>query len=127
LTLTVTPGDAAELWLSIDEGDNTALPITAVRLLLPSYRFRFYRPAASSLMLVYGRSDLLAPRYDLALVSHDLLSADATSVMPLDERSTPSARRTFVSPVQFWIFLSIAVAILLVLIVRLTRRRSNVT
>ena len=123
LTLSVTPGEASELWLSIDEGDNSALPITAVRLLLPSYRLRFYRPARSSLMLVYGRSDLLAPRYDLALVSRDLLNAEATVVNPLGERQTEPARRTFVSPVQFWIFLSIAVVVLLVLIVRLTRRR----
>jgi hypothetical protein len=123
LTLSVTPGDVSELWLSIDEGDNSALPITAVRLLLPSYRLRFYRPARSSLMLAYGRSDLLAPRYDLALVSHDLLNAGATTVSPLGERPTKPARRTFVSPVQFWIFLSAAVAVLLVLIVRLATRR----
>ncbi len=125
LTLAVTPGDAAELWLRIDEGDNSALPITAVRLLLPSYRLRFYRPARSSLTLVYGRSDLLAPRYDLALVSGDLLTADATEVNPLSERQTKPARRTLLSPVQFWIFLSVAVAILLMLIVRLTIRRSD--
>jgi hypothetical protein len=125
LTLAVTPGDAAELWLRIDEGDNSALPITAVRLLLPSYRLRFYRPARSSLTLAYGRSDLLAPRYDLALVSGDLLNADATEVNPLPERQTKPARRTLLSPLQFWIFLSIAVAILLMLIVRLTMRRSD--
>ena len=122
LTLSVAPGDASELWLSIDEGDNSALPITAVRLLLPSYRFRFYRPARSSLTLVYGRSDLLAPRYDLALVSHDLLNAVATEVSPNGERQTKPARRSFVSPVHFWIFLSMAVVILLALIVRLTTR-----
>lgn len=125
LTLAVTPGDVAELWLRIDEGDNSALPITAVRLLLPSYRLRFYRPARSSLTLVYGRSDLLAPRYDLALVSGDLLRADATEVIPLSERQTQPARRTLLSPLQFWIFLSIAVAILLMLIVRLTTRRQD--
>jgi hypothetical protein len=123
LTLGIAPGDSSELWLSIDEGDNSVLPITAVRLLLPSYRLRFYRPARSSLMLVYGRSDLLAPRYDLALVSHDLLNAEATAVNPLDERQTKPARRTLLSPVQFWIFLSIAVVVLVALIVRLTTRR----
>jgi hypothetical protein len=123
LTLSVTPGDVSELWLSIDEGDNSVLPITAVRLLLPSYRLRFYRPARSSLIVVYGRNDLLAPRYDLALVSRDLLNAEATVVNPLGERQTQPARRTFVSPVEFWIFLAIAVAVLLVLIVRLTRRQ----
>jgi hypothetical protein len=125
LTLSVVPGDASELWLSIDEGDNSPLPITAVRLLLPSYRLRFYRPARSSLLLVYGRSDLLAPRYDLALVSQDLLNAAASEVTPLGERQTKPARPSLVSPLQFWVFLSIAVAILLVLIVRLTRRQSD--
>lgn len=123
LKLAVAPGDASELWLSIDEGDNSVLPISSVRLLLPSYRLRFYRPARSSLMLVYGRSDLLAPRYDLALVSHDLLNAEATVVSPLDERQTKPARRTLLSPVQFWIFLSLAVVVLLALIVRLTTSR----
>ena len=127
LTLPVASGSASELWLSIDEGDNSVLPITAVRLLLPSYRLRFYRPAQSSLMLVYGRSDLLAPRYDLALVPQDLLNAEATEVTPLAERQTHPVARSFVSPLQFWIFLSIAVAILLALIVRLTKRRVDVS
>ncbi len=125
LTLSVTPREASELWLSIDEGDNSALPVTAVRLLLPSYRLRFYRPAGSSLVMVYGRTDLLAPRYDLALVSQDLLNAEAAEVTPLGERQTTSARRSLVSPLQFWVFLSIAVAVLLALIVRLTMRRSD--
>ena len=124
LTLGVLPGDASELWLSIDEGDNSVLPITGVRLLLPSYRARFYRPNQSALLLVYGRSDLLAPRYDLALVSADLLNADASEVTPSPERPTDTNRRPLVSPTQFWIFLSIAVAVLLALIVHLTRRRA---
>jgi len=121
----LSSGDASELWLSIDEGDNSALPVTAVRLLLPSYRLRFFRPAQSSLVLVYGRSDLLAPRYDLALASQDLLSADASEVTPLGERQTTPARHLLISPLQFWVFLSIAVAVLLTLIVRLTKRRSD--
>ena len=125
LTLSVVPGRSSELWLSVDEGDNSALPITAVRLLLPSYRIRFFRPFRSSLTLVYGRSDLLAPRYDLALVSSGLLNAEATEVTALAERQTRPARRSLVSPLQFWVFLSIAVAILLALIVRLTKRRSD--
>ncbi len=123
LTMSVVPGDASELWLSVDEGDNSPLPITAARLLLPSYRFRFYRPARSSLTLVYGRGDLPAPRYDLALVSNTLLRAEAIEVTPRAERQTNSARPSFVSPLQFWIFLSIAVVVLLLVIVRLTKRR----
>ena len=124
LTLSVVPGDAAELWLSIDEGDNSALPITAVRLLLPSYRLRFYRPDRSALLLVYGRGDLAAPRYDLALVSRDVLNAEATEVVPLAERPTPHPQ-PLITPPRFWLFLLIAVAVLLTLIVRLARRRSD--
>jgi hypothetical protein len=40
LILPMSSGSASELWLSIDEGDNSALPVTAVRLLLPSSRAR---------------------------------------------------------------------------------------
>ena len=36
-----------ELSLTIDEGDNSALQITDVRLLLQSYRLRFYHPAGA--------------------------------------------------------------------------------
>jgi hypothetical protein len=127
LTLSNVPGDASELWLLVDEGDNRPLPITAVRLLLPSYRLRFYRPARSSLSLVYGRPDLLAPRYDLALVSHDLLTAGATEVTALGERQTKPPRGSLVSPLQFWVFLSITTAALLALIVRLTSRRADLS
>jgi len=122
LTLSVVPGGASELWLSIDEGDNSALPITAVRLLLPSYRLRFYRPARSALLLVYGRSDLLSPRYDLALASGELMNTTVSEVTPLGERHADRARQPLVSPARFWLFLAIAVAILLALIVRLVTR-----
>lgn len=122
LTVSISPGDASEIWLAIDEGDNSPLPITGVRLLLPSYRLRFYRPAGSALRLVYGRTDLLAPRYDLALVSEELLNAQAEEVTPLPERSADAARRPLLSPLRFWSFLVIAVAILIGLIIRLVNR-----
>jgi hypothetical protein len=121
LTVSVIPGEASELWLSIDEGDNSALPIAAVRLLLPSYRLRFYRPAESTLLLVYGRSDLPAPRYDLALLSRDVLNADALEVTALGEQPATAAHQPLLSPTGFWFFLAIAAAVLLALIVRLVR------
>ena len=40
--------DATQLTLVIDEGDNSALPISTVQLLLPSYRLRFVRPSAKT-------------------------------------------------------------------------------
>ena len=125
LTVTVVPSEASELWLSIDEGDNSALPITAVRLLLPSYRLRFYRPAESRLLLVYGRNDLAPPRYDLALLSRDVLNADAVEVTALGEQPATVAHQPLLSPMRFWFFLAIAAAVLLALIVRLVRRTES--
>ena len=124
LVLPVAPRDASELWLSIDEGDNSRLPITAVRLLLPSYRLRFYRPARSSLQLVYGRSDLLAPRYDLALLSSEVVGAEAVAVTPRAESRSGAIHRPLISPLAFWLFLSLAVVVLLAVIVRLASRGS---
>jgi hypothetical protein len=123
LVLPLAQMDATELWLSVDEGDNSALPITGVRLLLPSYRLRFYRPARSALRLVYGRSDLPAPQYDLALLAPQVMGVEAREVTAAAESgSNTAAGHVFISPRGFWVFLSVAVLVLIGLIVRLTRK-----
>jgi hypothetical protein len=126
LTLPVDHPDATRLWLSVDEGDNSALPITAVRLLLPSYRLRFYQPGSDPLQLVYGRRDLAAPRYDLALVAPQVMGVEAREVAAAPE--TGSDARTspaFISPRAFWVFLAVAVVVLLGLIARLAGPRRS--
>jgi hypothetical protein len=123
LLLPVRQTDATELWLSVDEGDNSALPITGARLLLPSYRLRFYRPAGSALRLVYGRSDLQAPQYDLALLAPQVMGVEAREVTAAAESGSDTAgRQAFISPKGFWMFLSLAVLVLIGLIARLTRK-----
>jgi hypothetical protein len=109
-----------ELSLTVDEGDNSALQITDVRLLLPSYRLRFYHPAGATLRLAYGRDDLPAPRYDLALLAPQVMGVEAREVVPAAESSADApARPVFISTRAFWVLLSLAVLVLLVLIVRL--------
>jgi hypothetical protein len=123
LVLPVGQMDATELWLTVDEGDNSVLPITGVRLLLPSYRLRFYRPSRSALRLVYGRSDLPAPQYDLALLAPQVMGVEAREVTAAAERSSDTgAGQAFISLRGFWMFLSLAVLVLIGLIVRLTRK-----
>jgi hypothetical protein len=121
LALRVSPGDASELWLVIDEGDNAPLPLDHPRLLLPSYRLRFFTPAAGGLRLVYGREDLQPPRYDLSLLAPTLMGAAATEVAAGPE-SARTERGAFISPRWFWVLLSVSVLVLLGLIVRLARR-----
>jgi hypothetical protein len=129
LTLPLDAGPDTDLRLVIDEGDNAPLPITAVRLLLPSYRVRFYAPAGtvtSSTRLVYGRSDLQAPQYDLALLAPRVMGAAATEAsLASPSAAAPTAASQFVSPRTFWIVLAAAVLVLLALIVRLISGTDN--
>lgn len=122
LVLSLSRLDADALVMTIDEGDNAVLPVTRARLLLPSYRLRFYRPDAAPLRLVYGRDDLDAPNYDLALLAPQVMGAEAheTAAAPPDAPSVPGA--TFISPRVFWAFLAGSVLVLLALVARLISR-----
>ena len=57
-----------DLLLIVEEGDNQPLPISGTRLLLPGWQLRFFRPAGP-LRLLYGRTDLSEPRYDVAMLT----------------------------------------------------------
>ena len=119
LPLGTTRDDA--IVIVVDEGDNSALPITKARLLLPSYRLRLYHPGRP-LTLVYGREDVSLPRYDLALLAPQVMGAEARELIPVaaDDKK-PGSVTSLVSPKFFWAGLVVAVLIILGIIVRLTR------
>lgn len=120
LTMDLPALRVAELSLVIDEGDNAPLPLRDATLLLPAYRLRFFRDATTPLTLLYGRSDIGAPRYDLALLAPRLLGAPAQDVAASAERETSNV--TGVTPtIVFWCALALAVLALVVLIARLLR------
>jgi hypothetical protein len=121
LTVQLPPTDATDLTLAVEEGDNAPLPITGARLVLPGYRLRFYRSAAEALRLVYGRSELDPPRYDLQLLAADVLGSTAADVRAAAEPMRVAQTKTFVSPRVFWIALGIAVLVLLAMVGKLTR------
>jgi hypothetical protein len=120
--------DASELTLAIDEGDNSALPISSVQLLLPSYRLRFVRPGSTA-RLVYGSSAVDEPRYDLALLAPAVLAAAVTDVSMTAEANaaTPAAAPPLISPVMFWIVLAAAVLVLLGVLAALLRTPTAAT
>jgi hypothetical protein len=116
----------AELSLVVDEGDNAPLPLRDASLLLPAYRLRFFRDDRTPLTLLYGRSDISAPRYDLALLAPRLLGAPAQEVTASAEHETSNV--TGVTPtIVFWCALALAVLALVVLIARLLRPGSDGT
>lgn len=121
LTLRVSPrSGTARLLVVVDEGDNRPLVLTRARLLLPSWRLRFFRPEGP-VQLAYGHDEIAQPEYDLALLRPPVLAADATLIEagPADTPDTAPAR--LISVGVFWVGLGLAALALLALIVRLLR------
>jgi hypothetical protein len=126
LTMAVPPLQGTALFIVVDEGDNTPLPISTARVLLPSYRIRLFRDSGAALRVAYGRTDLGRPQYDLALLAPQVLGTPATDVTLDAERPLASAATTaaIVSPRVFWAVLTVAVVVLLGLIARLLQKES---
>jgi hypothetical protein len=113
------------LLVLVDDGDNQKLPLARPTLLLPSYRVRFFREPGAALRLLYGRTDLPAPRYDIELIAPRLLNEAAEEVTPAPERaSTDTLGRT--PQLVFWGVLGAVVLVLFALIARLVRNGPSV-
>jgi hypothetical protein len=118
-------GSEAELRIVVDEGDNQPLEIARARLLLPSWRARFYSPS-QPLWLLYGHDTLPPPRYDLALLAPQVMGAEARELeAAADETADSPATRPLVTPRMFWVGLAGAVLALLAIIVKLVAGSSE--
>ena len=124
LSLTIPTTAAVGLTVVVDEGDNSPLPVGQARLLLPSYRLRFYRAAGARLQLAYGREDLAPPRYDLALLAPQLLGVAAAETS-LTAAAAPGAAASspLTAPWLFYSVLGAAVIVLLGLVGKLVGKR----
>jgi hypothetical protein len=129
LTLRLPVAPVGDIVIEVDEGDNQPLPIERATILIPSYAVRFYRSDAAPLLLAYGRRDLRAPQYDLALLSPFVLGQRARTVEAAPETGadgrptagTDGAAPSLVSPAIFWGVLGLSVVVLLGLVVRMLR------
>jgi len=127
LALELPPLRSARLLVAVGDGDNAPLPI-AGRLLLPSYRLRFFHPGPA-LALLFG-ADLPAPQYDLALLAPRLRAAAAREVAlaPAEDAAKgaaaaePGPAPSRAARLAFWIVLGTAVVALLALVARLLAR-----
>jgi hypothetical protein len=123
LTVQLPALRATDLLLIVDEGDNSPLPIGTAHVVMPATRIRLYREEGMTIRLAYGRTDLSRPRYDLALLTPQVIGQPAPEIAPGPERASGggSSAAAIVSPRVFWIVIGVAAAALLLLIVRLLR------
>lgn len=122
LTLKIPSLKTTEALVVVEEGDNSPLPITSAKLLLPAHRLRFFRGSETGLKLYYGRSDLDAPRYDLAILTPRLLGAAAEEIQLGPEVEVAPIKTQPLSLKLFWGILIGAVAVILILISRLVKK-----
>jgi hypothetical protein len=123
LVFTVPPPGSGEVTLVVDEGDNPPLPLERPKLLLPSYRLRFFGVEGESLTLLYGHPGLTAPRYDLALLAARLVGVAAHELtLAPDAAPTRASTGASTQTKLFWGVLVVAVAAFLALIVRLVKK-----
>jgi hypothetical protein len=125
LTLRIPSLKTTEAMLVVEEGDNSPLPVTSAKLLLPAHRLRFFRSKEADLKLYYGRNDMGAPRYDLAILAPRLIGAAAEEVKLGPEVELVPGRTQPLSLRFFWGILIAAVLILLILISRLAGKAGN--
>lgn len=114
------------LRLEVEEGDNRPLPLTAVRLLLPSWQLRFFG-TGQPLRLLYGDPRLAPPRYDLALLAPRLVGVEGRALALPAEQPLAAAGDPVASGRWFWFGLVAAVVVLLGLLVRLLRGEAAAT
>ena len=122
LPLRVETMPETEILVVVDEGDNAPLPLTKARLLLPSYRLRFFTPVsrcrgwrtAETIFSRRSTTSRCSRRASWAPWHGDQCGTGS-------ERHTIFAAASFASPKTFWVVLAGAVLVLLALIVRLIR------
>ena len=120
LTIELPAQSGDRLLLEVEEGDNQPLPLTGARLLLPSWRLRFFG-TGQPLRLLYGDPGLAAPRYDLELLAPRLVGVEGSELALPAERLLPAGADPVSSGRWFWLGLIGAVVVLLALLVRLLR------
>lgn len=121
LRMNIAFGRAIEI--VVDEGDNAPLPITAAQLRLPGFALRFVSPG-TPLTLLYGNPAIAAPRYDLALISSQLIGQTSRTIVlngaaPAERPERHRELRLFSAAI------AVAVVVLLITLARLVSAKSS--
>jgi hypothetical protein len=111
------------LVLETHNGDNPQIELEKFQAFYSAARVLFKAQPADELLLYYGNPQTAAPRYDLSLVSGQLLAADqAEAALAAEEqvkKSWGAGHRPGQGGVVFWGILAVVVVVLLLIISRL--------
>jgi hypothetical protein len=117
---------AATVEVAIDNGNDTPIPVTAIRLETRQRKLCFDAPSAAALTLFYGDPALTAPRYDYARLfspSSTIHAAQLGSeqLNPIYHDRPDSRPLTDRNPHLLWIALLIVICLLAIVAIRSSR------
>lgn len=109
------------LLLEMDNGDNSPIAITNLKVYHPVTRLIFKAGNTAGIDLYFGNPDASAPRYDLAMVAEPLIKANkrTASLGKIEELKRGLNFSTNKAPVLFWLVLCVVVLGLFYVIARL--------
>jgi hypothetical protein len=112
--------------VAIDNGNDTPIPLTAIRLEMRQRKICFDAPTAQALTLFYGDPGLTAPRYDYARLFSPSGAIHAAQLSPEQlnpaYRDRPDSRPlTDRHPHLLWIALLIVICLLAIVAIRSSR------
>jgi hypothetical protein len=110
------------LWIEADNGDNPAIALGTVQVILPVVRLVFKVAEPDGFALAYGNGTANAPRYDLSLVAERLLTSSRNVARVASEERAAGPRNPFAGlsgGYVFWGALVLVVVVLLVVVAKL--------
>ncbi|WP_438480272.1 DUF3999 family protein [Oleiharenicola lentus] len=122
--------EADTVWIETDNGDNPPISIEKVEAFYPVIRLIFKVTDTEDLSLIYDNPKAKSPRYDLALVAAQLLTA-SRNVATLEGTAPPVAQKQnpfagLNSGYLFWGALALVVIVLLVAVAKLLPKPPSV-
>jgi hypothetical protein len=113
--------DGAVMELETDNGDNSAVAITAATASRPVSRLLFKAPAGGAVELLYGNPDCATPRYDLSLLGRELFASPKQMAEAAKTEARPRSGGSLLQSASWilWIVLGLVVVGLLAVISRL--------
>ena len=120
------------LILETKNGDNLQIELEQFQVFYPASRLFFKAKAGDRLFLYYGNPEELPPRYDLSLISEELLVAEKNTATPAAEEQLKKSKWSEAQTpgqggVLLWAVLAIVVVGLLVVVARLLPKAAATT
>lgn len=115
------------LWIETDNSDNPPIALERMQAFSPVVRLLCKTTGTEPIALFYGHDAATAPRYDVSLITSQLLNAERTpaTLGAVQTATTSNLLQGAHGGVIFWIVLALVVILLLVVVAKLLPKTNS--